>query len=646
MDGNPTILIPCEARTGDQRLVIRTPDGEAVWSSYPLSGAKDAVRVDVWQGEFVGQCEACSVLSGGNYVAFLGSATGGRRELQRLHVEGQTLFSGTFSGLRDHWFGQDGEWHTDGEWQARRGGIAAKDGPAYLFADGAMHGTLEAVFERSGSADEAGAWGLISRHYNAFAHYKLVLTSENDLLRVGLVCIMGTGGTGFTENLLGEGLFKGSARGEVRLRWELNGRRNAAWINDQPVLTGLSDYMGGVTVVGFFSQTPSVCWKRFSMTTTQAVPMHEIIHPQYRAVIRPGNIQRLWLRESGDPRMNVFWESGIQFGHIGGSELKFTQGAQLERICEGPAVSVVRWEGPMPKFVEQSVDVRGRAHGTACFYPDRIVLADFVLPWVRRSVGPDFDMFAGAMNGPARVALATDRQLQEWVLPDDGASNVLPGRRCDQMYPVAVAFPLSLGGEQWYLKAVIGNLLHVAGDAPGRMFAWRCLRGLTASHDFRVAPSTPGVEYGFSILVTWQRSDDASQVEKDLLDLREAWYCPAVVAPLIGSLVEYRDEKEHPAEAIAFDGCFDRATGTYVVRAEGGRSAVRFDPGGVTRRRVAFWVRGLPREGELACTRNGQPMQSGTDYLAQPFLGGSRLVMINPPVDQTATFEFAVKGSV
>ena len=276
--------------------------------------------------------------------------------------------------------------------------------------------------------------------------------------------------------------------------------------------------MGGVTVVGLFAEPETVAWRQFGMTTTRAVPVHTIRQEEYEAVIRPGNIQRLKLLKSPAPDQDLCWESGIQFGHIGGSEIKFTQAARLDLICDGLALSQMRWEGPMPKFVDQSEDIRGRAHGLASFYPDRIVLADYVLPWVRRSVGPDFDLLARRMKGPARIALGSDTTFREWVLPATGVENALKAQTCGNAYPVAAAFPFNLGGQTWWLKAVIGNLLHVAGDAPAAMFAWRCPHGLTASHDFRIAPCTPGIEYGFSILTTWQQSGDPAAVEEDLLN--------------------------------------------------------------------------------------------------------------------------------
>ena len=122
-------------------------------------------------------------------------------------------------------------------------------------------------------------------------------------------------------------------------------------------------------------------------------------------MIRPGNVHQLHPPAADHrrgtrptPDTDVLWESGIQFGHIGGSEIKFTQGAALDLLAGGPVVDLVRWHGPMPRFVDQDRDVRGFARGTAAFYDHRIVIADWVDVGVRRSVGPDFDVLARALT--------------------------------------------------------------------------------------------------------------------------------------------------------------------------------------------------------------------------------------------------------
>ena len=51
-------------------------------------------------------------------------------------------------------------------------------------------------------------------------------------------------------------------------------------------------------------------------------------------------------------------------------------------------------------------------------------------------------------------------------------------------------------------------------------FAWRCPQGLTASHDIRVAPTSPGTEYAYSIILQWQQGGDMESMEKKLLNLR------------------------------------------------------------------------------------------------------------------------------
>jgi hypothetical protein len=413
----------------------------------------------------------------------------------------------------------------------------------------------------------------------------------------------------------------------------LNGRRHSIGINDLTLLEAQDGYMGGVTVVGLFSETSAVAWSRWAMRTSQPVPTGEVTYPHYHAAIRPGNIHRLCLTDSDAPQQNLCWESGIQFGHIGGSEIKFSQNARLIQTCRGHALTQYRWEGAMPKFVDQANDVRGRARGVAGFFADRIVLADYVLTHVRRSVGPDVDLLSRVMNGPARIALAGCPTFQPWSLPTDGETVSLGSLCGHDAYPAAVLFPVLLGRQSWWLKAIIANLLHIDGRQPASLFAWRCPHGLTASHDFRASPTEPGVEYGFSIVLCWQQSDDIDAVENDLLNLREDWMHPMDITPTRGSTLTYVGAKEHPAEAIGFDGCFDRAQGVYRVTAEQGTLAFELKPGTIPRRSATFLIDALPSDATLHCLMEDRPLTPGTEYIDQPLSHDTRLLCLYEKID-------------
>ncbi len=638
MHGNPNIHFSQLIQDSNRVRVLALEFGETVWDSYPLSSGTASVCADSWSGTFVNQCEGGCLLPAGEYEAILEDEARQVRERIPFQVEPRELFTGEFTGQRANWFRKNTEWHSDGDWLAGPEGIAPKEETAFLFADGHMHGTIDGTFSWRDVPVEGQSWGLIARHYNAFMHPRVIFSLEEKNLHVKLVQLFNQAPDRQSYTVLKEVSLPWAGQTIFQVQWRMNGRRHDIYLNGRHILHGRLDFMGGVTVVGLFAEPGTVFWQRFAMTTSVHTAVFHIQHPEYEAAIRPGNIHQFKFRKSAFPDQNIFWESGIQFGHIGASEIKFTQSARLDRIVTGSALTQIRWEGPMPKFVDQADDVRGRAHGLASFFQDRIVLADYVLPWVRRSVGPDFDLLARKMTGRARIALGGQREFQDWTLPQSGVANALKVETCGKAYPVAAAFPFDLGGQTWWLKAVVGNLLHVANDAPASMFAWRCPHGLTASHDFRIAPCTPGIEYGFSLLVTWQQSNNPAEVEADLLELRDDWYCPMNVETLVGTAVNYSRDKENPAEAIGFDGCYDRGTGMYVVTADNGKVELRLDPGQIRRRSVAFCFRNFPSHAVLRCTMNDKILEPQIDYEDQALTSSSQFLLLKQSIGSPVVF--------
>ncbi|MBN1943283.1 MAG: hypothetical protein JW849_08320 [Phycisphaerae bacterium] len=634
MNGNPSLPFPSSSAQPRQVVVLDADTAQPVWRSHPLCDGRDSVRVDVWDGVFLGRCENGCLLPRGLYEAVFTDAAGASCGQASLQIAEKQIFSGDLTKTLDSWFGSEVEWRTDGAWRPGPEGATAENSRAFLFVDGAMHGRLQAEFFCKTTPAEDATWGLIARHYNAFAHLRVLFTYAEDKLNVRLVQMFNKPPDREAFSVLAETSLDFPAGQSVVAAWEMNGSRHNIALNGKPVLQADCDFMGGVTVMGLFADPQTVPFQRLAMTTTQPEATFTIRNDDYEAVIRPGNIHQLRLLHSGAPEQNLFWESGIQFGHIGASEIKFSPSARLDLLAEGPAVRQVRWRGPMPKFVERSDDVRGWSHGLASFYPDRIVIADYVTPWVRRSVGPDFDLLASVMNGPAKIAPAGKTEFLDWTLPADGSTKALPFKTCQEAFPLAAAFPYSLGGKTWWLIAVIGNLQNVESDAPASLFAWRDPHGLTASHDFRAAPTQPGTEYGFSITTTWMQSDDFQAVAQRALHLREEWLHPMNVEAASGRTVCYSRDRENPAEAIAFDGCFDRAIGAYVVEAQDGNLELKLDPGDIRRESVVFLIRHVSAKAALTCRLGEAELQRNEDYIEQAVDATTRMIVLQQPIDQ------------
>lgn len=609
--GNPTLILPPLAGPRSVRLRRGGGDGAVVWRAHDVADGVDAVSIDVWHGSFEGDLGGASLLPIGRYEPECADAGGRVQRMPAFDVVERVRFDVDLTTIDAAALADARAQQAHGPWQAGPSGLEAPTGTGHLFRDGAMHGVLSARWSLAGGD---AAFGLIARHYNAANHVRLECHAAADAIRLTLVLITGASITEAERTVLAEGRAPRSV--EVEVVWDLNGRRHVVEMNGRPVLHAHDGTMGGVTIVGLHTGPGAARARRFRMGSTQHVPVFDVAWPEYTARIRPGNISALMLEHSSAPDQNLCWESGIQFGHIGGSELKFTQGATMHRVAEGPVASVVRWEGPMPKFVEQSEDVRGCARGHAVFYPDRIVLADAVLTWVRRSVGPDFDLLGRLLSGPARLALAGERGFREWDLPAEGRHVPIRTPRSTPTYPVIAGFPFALGDEPWWLLTLIDLRYPTEPLQPTALFAWQDPLGLTASHDFRCAPTTPGVEYAYTILIAWSR-DDRPSVERELNRMRDDWQTPARIEPLIGDLVTYEGGREQPREAMDFHGCFDRGTGRHVVSAGDDGVRLRIDPLGIPRRGLGLTIRNWPRGAEPLCQRDERPLAPGVDVRAQ-----------------------------
>ena len=463
-----------------------------------------------------------------------------------------------------------------------------------------MHAALSARYTAPGAGSKA-AWGLIARHYSDGNHIRLTLRRAGAGLTLRLERRAAAADPASRPRVLAAVQVAAAPRGE--LRWHFNGTRHEVALDGEVRLSACDGYLGGVEVVGLFAEadpaaTPPV-WHSFAAASSQWVAKHAVRRGAYAALVRAGNIQRLHLAPAPgrpaafDPDTNPFWESGLQVGHIGGSEIKFTQGAALDLLARGPVADLVRWRGPMPRCVEQDADLRGYARGSAAFYDDRIVVADWVAVRVRRSVGPDFDLLARALTGPARFAPGAERRFRPWRLPVGDAMATVAAAPCAELYPVALAFPVRAGAAAGHLIAVVGGLRNVAGSAPGRAFGWQCPRRLTASHDLRVAPTVPGTEYGFWIACAWLPGADTAAAEAAALRLRAEFRQPARLTPQRGALVRADAAQEQPAARLALAGCFDRGLGAYRLRAEAGAVSFTFDPGTIPRHRPVFLIDGL-----------------------------------------------------
>jgi hypothetical protein len=608
--GNPGLELPTNHDEG--RLIVCGEDQQPIWISHELPRFVDYVRVNVAEGHFTAKARGWSVLAAGRYGYSWNPKEGTSRFLGFIQILPHRIFDAQPENTPD----DEPGWLTS----------PLESGDRLRFREGAMHGVLRAEFHAQENTDDI-SWGLIVRHYNAFHHLRVVCQLTSDACSVKLLRLANTPPDLLSQTVLAETSRPKQELFPMHLEWSFNGTSHQVSINGKQLLQAFDDYMGGVEIVGVIDRPGNVTCGRVTLDSTQTVKRHVVERPSYRAEIRPGNIDRLFLKHSEQPSQNIAWESGIQFGHIGGSEIKFSQCAELRLVDDGPVATTVEWNGPCPKFVDQASDIRGWADGRATFFRDHIVIADNVLTWTNRSVGPDIDLLGRLLEGPARLALAGEECFSDWPLRAFGEMtfvDIARGRAC---YPAALAIPLRLGAELWWLKVLVFLRSPNPNSTPAGVFAWQCPHGLTASHDFRCTPTSPGQEYAFTIAVAWQKSELRDPVEHALLRWRNQWIHPMQILLGDGKSPVGTSTQDSPRDTMNLNGCFDRSRGLYVIPS-GRVEWLRLDPLQIARTQPVLLLRNCGEVSAIKCRINENEMIPEKDFLWQRTGPGEILLQI------------------
>ena len=584
--GNPNINLPCNSQ-GDTIYLVCRGSSLPVWISHKLSN-QQSLCVDVWDGRFCGDLEHVAVLPPGIYRVERRSQGTASSVFEHFKVENVSALKYDFQNP-DHYTRLSKQYMCKGNWQQTSAGIQALSDDSLILNKASMHGSMSSSFTLP-LQTSAGQWGFIARHYNAFNHLRVICSRiDNHHIKVSLAKYNNTPPDRSSHVILAEASLKFDSRKKLLLRWDFNGSLHKVLLQNKMLFSAVDGYMGGVDIVGLWAKNPEVVFHDLNFSTTQNVPSQTVETSEYKAQIRPGNIETLCFKDKGKVAPNICWESGIQFGHIGGSEIKFTQRSRLQTTEDGSALTSVTWQGPMPKFVEQSSDVRGLAYGQAYFYQDRIVIDDSVLPWVKRSIGPDLDIFKPLLAGDLLYVHADERSVKTWKVADDGQFSWLKSNK--QRFPMAILLPLRLGKKTCFLKVLI--LLRRPVKYDQAVFAWHCPSGLGASYDFRVAPNEPGVEHAFTIAIEFLKNVNIEQAKTDLLLMRDAWLKPPKINAVHGRTIVYDNTKEQPKTALDCVNCFDLSSGMYQLKSLDGKIRIEFDPVGITRKNLVFKINGV-----------------------------------------------------
>jgi hypothetical protein len=396
--------------------------------------------------------------------------------------------------------------------------------------------------------------------------------------------------------------------------------------------------------VGLFASDPGVIFRDIRFRSGYHVARQVVRGRHYEAVIRPGNIGEVYFPHSDRPHQNICWDSGLQFGHIGGSEIKGNVDARLRVIESGPVRTLVRWSGPMPHSANQRSDIRGQAWGWAAFYPDRIVVADFVVPFAPRSVGPDYDLASWLLDGPYRYACGPDGEF----IPKTPSS----GRSDDPRYyldlgdqpalPILVQAPLKLGATRCWWTALAFDLLNLSRpEDPTVAFDWITKDRLTLSVDLRKMPPTPGVLYGWGIVLWFDPPEPDGQPERALAR-RNAYLQPMMLDFSCGAPVSYNRNSDYPAEALFLDQGFHRGYGAYLMRPDPeGRIEVHLNPEGNRYEQPVFWIENVDARQTPEVMWDGRTLSPDEEFSCQPLHEGGCLIRLAPDVERPAECRIA-----
>ncbi|MCK4590678.1 MAG: hypothetical protein KAT86_02915, partial [Candidatus Latescibacteria bacterium] len=267
--------------------------------------------------------------------------------------------------------------------------------------------------------------------------------------------------------------------------------------------------------------------------------------------------------------------------------------------------------------------------GWAAFYPDRIVVADFVVPFTPRSVGPDYDLAAWLLDGPYQYACGPDGRFVQKT-PSSGRSDD-PKYYLDldnqPALPILIQVPLKLGTTRCWWTALAFDLLNLSRpEDPTVAFDWITEDQLTLSIDLRKVPPTPGVLYGWGIVLWFDPSGPDGRPERALAR-RNAYSQPMKLSFTRGVSVAYNRNSDHPADGLFLDRGFHRGYGAYLMKPDSqGRIEVHLDPGENLYEQPVFWIEGVEVHQAPEVNWNGRMLSPEGEFFYQPLPEGGCLI--------------------
>ena len=275
----------------------------------------------------------------------------------------------------------------------------------------------------------------------------------------------------------------------------MNGQQITVFIEDELVLECCYEAMGGQELVGFGGNTwkGQVYIQKIEYETVQDLMVSAVEKENYVATVRPGNVGEIYFKHSSNPNLNICCDSGIQFGHIGASEIRQDLSAMFEMQWNTLSATSVCYSGRMPYHVDRHDDIRGKCRGRVSFYSDRIVIADFIVPTTTRSVGPDLDTLAKAAG--TQYLYMTSKQGPQLRTANEHKSFVYGPK---EPFPYGIQQHMKLGDISGLISMIVMKLDDVGPDN-NILFDKYTDDGVTLSVMFREAPAIVGKTYRFGI---------------------------------------------------------------------------------------------------------------------------------------------------
>jgi len=209
--------------------------------------------------------------------------------------------------------------------------------------------------------------------------------------------------------------------------------------------------------------------------------------------------------------------------------------------------------------------------------------------------------------------------------------------------PILVQVPLKLGATRCWWSALAFDLLNLSRpEGPTVALDWITDDRLTLSIDLRKMPPTPGVLYGWGIVLWFDPPDPDGRPERALAR-RKSWSQPMKLSFSHGTSVAYDRHGDHPAAGLFLKEGFHKGYGAYFMKADPhGCIEAHLDPDGNLYEQPVFWIEGIDPPQIPEVIWNRKTLSPDGEFSYQPLREGGCLIRLAFSIDRPGECRIAL----